>query len=178
MARTEIFDTIPGRTLETGYDLEEGLFVEQPGVSYKGSGSIMVNAPADAGKQIICGDRVSLVTDKDYTVQKEITNEYMGYIIADPEGEPPVIEEDRKRRAGVGHMQPGNKYHLNLIDTNKACSPGKYIVNTATGFDVSDTKVNGVVLVAVESADANSGKFIDVFCKELDYVAPEVEEGG
>lgn len=159
-----MMDTIRDRTLEVGYFLNEGLFTEVEGVTIKGSDSVKT-----ADGIIQSGDMVSLDTTKDYTVKKENTNKYMGYVIADPKGEPPVASGDELRRASVGHVIAGSRYHLNLKDDNKACIPGKYIINTATGFDVSDTKVDGVVLVAVESANANSGKFIDVVCVNTDY---------
>ncbi|MCE7699945.1 MAG: hypothetical protein K8E24_014350 [Methanobacterium paludis] len=166
MVGTEMMDT-QDRSLRVAYDLKEGLFVEQSGVTIKGSDTIMVNATADAGKMIVKGNMVKRSIDKDFTVEKCNTNDYLGYVIADPEGEPPSVEGMPLRRATVGHVAPGNDYHLNLKATNLACTPDSYIVWDGTGFDVSAVKVAGVVLRAKESANAGSGKFIDVYCEAI-----------
>lgn len=171
MVKEKIFNTIPERALKTSYFLSEGLFEEQEGITTKGADTIMVNKTADAGKMLVCGDLVMRDTTADKTVKKCTDNAYLGTIIADPVGVPPTASGMDMREASVEHIQAGNKYHLKLKDTNGAVTPGKYIVASNGEFDVSDTKVAGVVLVAEESAGANSGKWIDVYCEETNYVA-------
>ena len=171
MVKEKIMNTVPERALITSYFLNEGLFEEQDGITTKGSDTIMVNKVADAGKMIVRGDLVKLSASPDYAVEKVATNDYLGVIVADPVGVPPETNGMPLREASVEHIEAGNKYHLKLKDTNNAVVPGKYIVATSGEFDVSDTKVAGVVLVALESATANSGKYIDVYCEQTKYQA-------
>lgn len=171
MVQEKMFNTVPERALITSYFLNEGLFEEQEGVTTKGADTIMVNKTADAGKMIVRGDLVKLSASPDYAVEKCTDNAYYGVIVADPVGVPPLTSGMPLREGAVEHIQPGEKYHLKLKDTNGAVTPGKFIVASSGEFDVSDTKVAGVVLIALESAGANSGKYIDVFCEQTKYVA-------
>lgn len=170
MVQEKMFNTVPERALITSYFLNEGLFEEQEGVTTKGADTIMVNKIADAGKMIVRGDLVKLSTSPDYAVQKCADNAYYGVIVADPVGVPPTASGMPLREGAVEHIQPGEKYHLKLVDNNAEVSPTDIIVATGGEFNVSATKEPGVVLIALESADANSGKYIDVFCQEINYV--------
>lgn len=170
MVQEKMFNTVPERALITSYFLNEGLFEEQEGVTTKGADTIMVNKLADAGKMIVRGDLVKLSASPDYAVEKCADNAYYGVIVADPVGVPPTANGMPLREGAVEHIQPGEKYHLKLADDNAEVSPTDIIVATSGEFDVSATKESGVVLIALESADANSGKYIDVFCQEINYV--------
>lgn len=175
--KNEIFNTVRDRGLQTAYFLAEGLFEEVQGVTTKGADIIMVNKTADAGKMIVCGDMVKPVAGKDYTVAKCTDNKYMGTIIADPVGVPPTAEGMPLREATVEHMVAGSTYHLKLKDTAGAVTANEsYIIFDGTGFVPSATKVDGVVLKAKENADANSGKYIDAYCEDINYTefAPKV----
>jgi len=174
--KNEIFNTVRGRGLQTAYFLDEGLFEEVQGVTTKGADIIMVNVAEDEGKMIVAGDMVRPVADKDYTVEKVGTtnpNQYMGTVVADPVGVPPTAEGMPLREATVEHMVAGSTYHLKLKDTAGAVTANvSYIVFDGEGFVPSATKVDGVVLIAKESAPANSGKYIDAYCEDIAYVAP------
>jgi hypothetical protein len=172
MVKETIMNTVPERALITSYFLNEGLFEEQAGVTTKGADTIMVNKVADAGKMIERGALVKLSATPDYAVEKCANNDYLGVVVADPVGVPPTAVGMALREASVEHIEPGNKYHIKLTDANKQCAPGNFIVATSGAFDVSATRKSGVVLVALESATANSGKYIDVYCEQIKYVEP------
>lgn len=161
-----------GRSFRHGVQLIEGLFEQIDGVTIKGSNFTMGNITADAGKMITKHDLVKFTADGIDTVTKVTNNVAQGFILADPEGRPPVSANDFKRGATMVYFTPSETYHVELKDTNAICTPGMFLIWDGTGWDVSATKPNGVILIAREPAGANSGKVIDVYCEQTAYVIP------
>lgn len=162
------FSDTEDRSKRIAFFLEEGLFERKEGIKEGGSDYFYDNITADAGKKIMKGDAVKL-TNTPRTVVKATDNEYLGVVLADPEGVPPLSATDVKRRATITIVQPGEFYHVELKPNNTAVTAGTgYIVWDGAGFDVTNTApTKGAVLIPIDSAAANTGKRIDCYCKAV-----------
>lgn len=160
--RAEAFCTIPDKCMELQGFLDEGEFDVATGLDGR-----EVLVLADPTKECKAGTPVVRVAGKDRTYEKASTNDFDAIVRADAM---PVktIKEDEMREALLEFPLVGFNYHIPLADDNKAISAGDIVGWTGTKWDkLTSSQQVGLIFVAIESATANSGKYIDAFLKKF-----------
>jgi hypothetical protein len=147
------------------FDLEEGNFTYNEKTllksgEYREGGSF--------ASQLDDGDFVEICTSADKTVQLSASGIQIGFIDGDPRG--PLPGESKTsgnytRRYGNIVLVGWKRVRVKLIATNQAVSPGDYL-GIASGKNVMDKEEDTTTnIVAIESADASSGIYIDALAK-------------
>lgn len=166
--RKEAFCTLPDKCMELQGFLDEGLFDKSTTIGDYGTGQVSY-VPKVGTTVYETGMPVKRVAGKDRTYELAEDNNFDCVIIADPRGLPPVEEGDPLREALLQFPVIGVNYHIPLCDDNAEVSAGDAIVWTGSKWDKAGlgAEISGVVLIAVEGASANSGKYIDCFCPAI-----------
>lgn len=167
-SRAEMFCTIPGKCMELQGFLDEGLFDKSTTIGNYGTGQVSY-VPKAGSVELKAGMPVKRVAGKDRTFELAEDNNFDAVIRGDLEGIPPIAEGDPLREALLEFPVIGVNYHVPLCDDNEEVEAGDAIVWTGSKWDKAGlgAEINGVVLIAVEGASANSGKYIDCFCPAI-----------
>lgn len=167
-SRAEMFCTLPDKCMELQGFLDEGLFEKSTTIGNYGTGQTSY-VPKSGSIEMKVGMPVKRVAGKDRTYELAEDNNFDCVIRADPTGIPPVEEGDPLREALLQFPVIGVNYHIPLCDDNAEVEAGDAIVWTGSKWDKAGlgAEISGVVLIAVEGATANSGKYIDCFCPAI-----------